>query len=104
MAESLAAVSVVANVVQLIEFGCEVLARLSEFLSNPGCVQKTFRHLHTELRDLLDALEHTQTAIKTSSIRAASREALRPAIDSCRTQIETLDAIIGKTQPKLGDS
>lgn len=104
MAEALVAAGAVANIVQLVDFGSKVLLRLNEFLSNPGRVPKTFRHLQTELRVLLDTLKHTQTAIETGFVPDGTREALRPAIDGCRTQIETLDAILAKTLPIPGDS
>jgi N-terminal domain on NACHT_NTPase and P-loop NTPases len=104
MAEALAAVGAVANIVQLVDFGSKVLLRLNDFLSNSGRVPKTFQHLQTELRVLLDALKHTKTAIETGSVPDQTREALRPAIDGCRIQIETLDAVLAKTLPILGDS
>ena len=104
MAEALATTGAVASIVQLVDFGCRVSCRLNEFLSNSSQVPKTFRHLQIELGVLLDALRHTEAAIKTGSVPDQTREALRPAIDCCRSQIESIDAILAKTLPTLGDS
>ena len=56
-----------------------------------------------ELPVLLDTLEQTKNAIETGSIRDETKKALLPAIDGCRTQIESLDGVIGKTLPLPGD-
>lgn len=104
MAEALAVVGVVANMVQLIDFGSKVLLRLNEFQSNAREIPKTFQHIKAELPVLLDTLEQTKTAIETGSIRDETKKALLPAIDGCRRQIESLDILIMKVLPLAGDS
>jgi hypothetical protein len=104
MAEALAVVSVVASIVQLVDFGSRVLLRLNEFQSSVGEIPKTFQHIKAELPVLLDTLEQTKTAIQTGSIRDETKKALLPAIDGCRTQIESLDLVIAKVLPLSGDS
>ena len=104
MAEALAVVGVVASIVQLIDFGSKVLLRLNEFQSNAREIPKTFQHVKAELPVLLDTLEQTKTAIETGSIRDETKKALLPAIDGCRTQIESLDILIMKVLPLAGDS
>src|SRR5947209_2565680 len=104
MAEALAVVGVVASIVQLVEFGSKILLRLNDFQSNLGEVPKTFRHVKAELPVVLDTLEQTKNAIETGSIRDETKKALLPAIHGCRTQIESLDDVIGKTLPLQGDS
>jgi hypothetical protein len=104
MAEALAVVGVVASIVQLIDFGSKVLLRLNEFQSNAREIPTTFQHVKAELPVLLDTLEQTKTAIETGSIRDETKKALLPAIDGCRTQIESLDILIMKVLPLAGDS
>jgi hypothetical protein len=104
MAEALAVVGVVASIVQLIDFGSKVLLRLNEFQSNAREIPKTFQHVKAELPVLLDTLEQTKTAIETGSIRDETKKALLPAIDGCRTQIESLNILIMKVLPLAGDS
>jgi hypothetical protein len=104
MAEALAVVGVVASIVQLIDFGSKVLLRLNEFQSNARETPQTFQHIKAELPVLLYTLEQTKTAIETGSIRDETKKALLPAIDGCRTQIESLDILIMKVLPLAGDS
>jgi hypothetical protein len=104
MAEALAVVGVVASIVQLVDFGSKVLLRLNEFQSTTREIPKTFQHIKAELPVLLDTLEQTKTAIETGSIRDETKRALLPAIDGCRTQIESLDTLISKVLPQAGDS
>jgi hypothetical protein len=104
MAEALAVVGVVASIVQLIDFGSKVLLRLNEFQSNAREIPETFQHIKAELPVLLDTLEQTKTAIETGSIRDETKKALLPAINGCRTQIESLDILIMKVLPLAGDS
>jgi hypothetical protein len=104
MAEALAVVGVVASIVQLIDFGSKVLLRLNEFQANAREIPQTFQHIKAELPVLLDTLEQTKTAIETGSIRDETKKALLPAIDGCRTQIESLDILIVKVLPLVGDS
>jgi hypothetical protein len=104
MAEAFAAISIVSSIVQLVDFGSKVLLRLNEFQSGAGEIPKTFQHIKAELPVLLDTLEQTKTAIQTGSVRDETKKALLPAIDGCRTQIESLDIVIGKALPLSGDS
>ena len=50
MAEGLAVVGVVTNIIQLVEFGSKVLLRLNEFQSSLGDIPETFRHVKAELQ------------------------------------------------------
>lgn len=104
MAEALAVVSVVASIIQCVDFGSKVLLRLNEFQSSAGEIPETFRHVEAELPVLLDTLEQTKTAIETGSIRDETKRALLPAINGCQTQIESLDNLIRKLLPQTSDS
>jgi len=104
MAEAVAVVGIVASIVQLVDFGSRVLLRLNEFQSRVGEIPKTFQHIKAELPVLLDTLKQTKTAIQAGSIRDETKKALLPAIDGCRTQVESLDTVIEKVLPLSGDS
>ena len=104
MAEALAVVGTVANIVQLVDFGSKVLLRLNEFQSSVGEIPKTFQHIRAELPVLLDTLKQTKTAIESGAIRDETKKALLPAIEGCRTQVESLDIVIGKVLPLSGAS
>jgi hypothetical protein len=104
MAEALAVVGVVASIVQLTEFGSKVLSRLNDFQSRIGDIPKTFQHVKAELPVLLDTLKQTKSAMVAGSIPDETKNALLPAINGCRTQVELLDALIGKMLPLQSDS
>jgi hypothetical protein len=104
MAEALAVVGIVASIVQLVDFGSKVLLRLNEFQSSLGEIPKTYRHVKAELPVLLDTLGQTKHAISAGSIRDETKQALLPAIDGCRIQVELLETLIEKTLPLRDDS
>jgi predicted house-cleaning noncanonical NTP pyrophosphatase (MazG superfamily) len=56
MVEALAVVGIVANIIQLVDFGSRVLKRLEEYRSELGDILEAFRHIKIELPVLLDAL------------------------------------------------
>jgi hypothetical protein len=104
MAETLAVVGVVASIAQLVDFGSKVLCRLDEFQSSLGEIPKTFHHIKAELPVLLVTLEQTKDKINAGSIRDETKQALVPAIEGCRREIESLKAVLIETLPTPDDS
>ncbi|KAF2473618.1 TPR-like protein [Lindgomyces ingoldianus] len=104
MAEAVAVVGIVANIIQLVGFGSKVLKRLEEYQSRLGEIPEAFRHIKTELPVLLDALQETKASIEAGSMQDKSRIALLPAIKGCAEQIKALDDLTKKALPALGDS
>jgi hypothetical protein len=104
MAEALAVVGIVANIVQLVDFTSKVLHRLDEFQSNLGEIPESFRHIKAELPVLRDTLQQTKDAIDAGSVRDDTKRALLPAIKGCTEQIKLLDTILIKTLPIPSDS
>ena len=60
MAEAIAAISLVANIVQFISFGSKVAKRLNEFQASVNDIPKVFRDIRIELPLLLDTLQKTE--------------------------------------------
>jgi hypothetical protein len=104
MAEALAAVGIIANIIQVVDFGSRVLKRLEEYQSKLGEIPEAFRHIKAELPVLLDALQQTKAAIDTGSLRDETKNALLPATEGCGLQIKALDDIIAEVLPALDDS
>ncbi|KAF2190167.1 TPR-like protein [Zopfia rhizophila CBS 207.26] len=104
MAEAFAVVGIVANIIQLVDFGSRVLARFEEYQSKLGDIPGAFRHIRAELPALLDALQQTKAAIDTGSIKDETKKALLPVVEGCRLQIKLLDDVIVKALPTLDDS
>jgi hypothetical protein len=104
MAEALAIVSVVASIVQLVDFSTRVVSRLDEFYSVTKEVPKSFRHIKTELPLLATTLAQLKGAISTTSVADKSTKALVSVIAECNEQVTQLDAILEKTLPEANDS
>ena len=104
MAEALAVVGIIANIIQLVDFGSRVLKRLEEYQSKRGKIPEAFRHIKVELQKLLDALQQTKAAIDTGLMQDETKKALLVAIEECKVQITLLDDIILKALPASGDS
>lgn len=104
MAEALAIVSVVASIIQLVDFSTRVVSRLDEFCSVAKEVPKSIRHVKTELPLLATTLAQLKEAIDTTSVADGSTKALVPVIAGCNEQVAQLDAILEKTLPEVSDS
>jgi tetrahydromethanopterin S-methyltransferase subunit B len=104
MAEGLAIVGVVANIVQLVGFSTKVVCRLEEYYSAAEEMPKSFRHIKRELPILSTTLQNLSRDIETNSVVTGTEDALIPVVDGCREQIAQLDAVLAKTLPATNDS
>jgi hypothetical protein len=104
MAEALAVVGIVANIVQLVGFSSKILHRLNEFQASLGETPRSFCVVKSELPLLQHTLEQTREAINAGLIRAETKPALLPAVEGCQEQIKLLDSILEKTLPTSDDS
>jgi hypothetical protein len=104
MAEALAIVSVIASIVQLVDFSTRVVSRLDEFYSVAKEIPKSFRHVKTELPLLATTLSQLKEAIDMTLVTDGSKKALVPVIAGCNEQVAQLDAILKKTLPETNDS
>lgn len=104
MAEALAAVSIVASIVQLVDFSTRVLKRLEEYRSTSLEIPEAFRHIKAKLPVLLDALRQINVAIDAGSLSDESKKALCPAVKGCGLEIKALAEVIETLAPKTSDS
>jgi hypothetical protein len=104
MAEAFAIVSVIASIVQLVDFSTRVVSRLDEFYSVAKEVPKSFRHIKTELPLLATTLAQLKDAIDTTSVTDGSKKALVSVIAGCNEQVAQLEVILEKTLPEANDS
>lgn len=104
MAEALAVVGIVANILQLVDFSTKVLARLNDFQSSLGEIPKAFRHIKAELPVLQETLKQTKDKIDDGAIEDSTKAALLPAIEGCKDQVEALDSLLAETLPAVSDS
>jgi hypothetical protein len=96
MAEALAVISVVANIIQLVDFSSKVLHRLDEFRSSLGEIPKSFRHFSAELPVLKVTLQQIREAIEAGLVRDETEKALILAIEGYKEQIQLLDTLLTK--------
>ncbi|KAF1982386.1 ankyrin [Aulographum hederae CBS 113979] len=104
MAETLAAVSVVATIVQLVDFTAKVLSRLNEYHTQAGEIPASLRNIKAELGALKDALQHTDQAIVAGTLGATAETALRPTLEGCEVQVKALDDLCDRILPAIDDS
>lgn len=105
MAEAVVAgLSLAANIIQVSEFTAKVVARLEHYKSTFQELPEAFDHVHRRLRLLRDALRTMQRAIDDGALEEHSRDAVRPALQGCMTQIQELNKIITKAIPPPGAS
>lgn len=96
MAEAIAAISLVANIVQFISFGSKVATRLNEFQASVNDVPKVFRDIKIELPLLLDTLQKTEEQAELGNITEGTQKALLPVVDGCCRQVDLLNEILNK--------
>jgi hypothetical protein len=101
MAE-LAALSVAASILQVIDVGLRVLTRLNDFNANANGLPDAFRHISTRLPIFIDALRQTKNGLE--DMTDSARAAFRPAIQECLAQIKKLEETMDVVLPKLGES
>jgi hypothetical protein len=104
MAEALAAISIVANIIQLVDFSSKLLRRLDEFRSSLGEVPKSFQHFSAELPVLTATLQQIKEANEAGLVRDETEKPLNSAIEGCKEQIRLLDSLLAKVLPTVTDS
>ena len=103
MAETVAAVGLAVNIIQLVNWGIQVANRLEEFQTQVEEVPKTFRDIKTELPLLLSTLSETQEQANAGLLDEETQKALLRVVDGCREQIRQLDELLVKTLPTSSD-
>jgi hypothetical protein len=98
------ALSVVANVIQVVQAGLEVYERLEQYGTTIGGLPETFLHISARMRLLVDVLKTTEAAIQTGALDKSAREALRPSMRQCLGQVEKLNGILKKCELPDGAS
>jgi hypothetical protein len=104
MAEALAVMGIIANIVQIVDFGERVISRLDDFHRSVNSCPRSFRQTVAEVPLLVDTLKQTEKGITAGSVPEDTVRALYPVVDGCREQLETLDALVNKALPKKDDS
>lgn len=100
MAEALAAIGVIANIMQLIDYSLKATSRIDEYGHRTTELPETLEHVRLRLGPLSDALRKLELGIKSGAVEKASRGHLWEAIQGCEKHIKQLTEIIKKCVPE----
>jgi hypothetical protein len=101
MAE-IAALSLAASILQVIDISVRVAERLNEYRKKADSLPDAFKHARTRLPIFVLALRDTNAKIE--DMPDSAKRAMKPAVDECFAQIKKLDKIIDKVLFKPGDT
>jgi len=104
MAEALAGVGIITNIVQLVDLGHKVVSRLNEYQSKGRRLPEAFSHIAIQLPLLLDILDKAEGGFSNRIIPDDTAKVLKPNIDGCLQQIERLDKILDKVVAEKTDN
>ena len=104
MAESLAIIGLVSAIVQLVDFGTKIVARLDDFEKAVGSVPEAFRDIHTQLPLLLNNLKKTKEQAKARELDEDAKKAVLAVVDNCQNGLQSLEKILVKSLPAANES
>ncbi|KAL8992228.1 MAG: hypothetical protein Q9169_007264 [Polycauliona sp. 2 TL-2023] len=104
MAETIAALALIANIAQFIELGSRVAARLEEVGSTIDEAPHVFRAIRTQLPLLVHTLQHLKDQADQGYFNDETEKALTPVIDGCLEQVTSVEELIEKVVVVAGDS
>ena len=102
MAEAVAVVGLVASIVQLVEFGSSVAARLRDFQSRAQDVSATLRGIQTQLPLLLEAMKCIEEQADSELFIEQRAKALQPVVKGCEQAVEKINSLLTTTLPADG--
>ncbi|MCJ1400137.1 hypothetical protein MMC11_003341 [Xylographa trunciseda] len=102
MADPITIVSLVATIIQLVDFGTKLILRLREASERIGEVPAAFTDISIRLPLLIDCLNRIKNDVH--GLSEITKKALLPVIESCLHQVKLLDDILVKVTPKPNDS
>ena len=83
MAEALAVLGLVSSIVQLVDFGSRVLARLKQFQTDSHDLSDTLQSIKVRLPLILDAVKRTREQAGNGFVTESTAQALTPVIGGC---------------------
>lgn len=104
MAEAIAALSLIANIVQFIELGSRVAARLEEMGFTIDEAPHVFRAIRTQLPLLVHTLQQLKNQADQGYVNDETERVLIPVIDGCLEQVSSVEELIEKIVVVAGDS
>jgi N-terminal domain on NACHT_NTPase and P-loop NTPases len=100
MAEAVAAASLAAAIVQLVDFSAKIVKRLDEFASATVSVPKSFLDIKVQLPLITSTLHSMRVLVESVRIGDATTSTLKAIIDRCVDEAQTLTTILEEALPK----
>ena len=99
-AEAVLVLSLLANIVGVVDFTCKALARIKDAKESVNELPKAFKDVDLVLPLLGDALNRTRTQVEAGSLNEETCKAVRPVLEDCLSKINTLKLIFDECVPK----
>ena len=104
MAEAVAVIGLASSIVQLLDFGSKVGARLNEFKSDSQDLSGTLKTIKVQLPLILNTVKRTQEQAQNGLVSEPTAEALQAVVKDCKQAVIQLDGILTKILPPKGAS
>jgi hypothetical protein len=104
MAEAVAALSLAASIIQVIDLGSKLIVQLKGFRSSIVEAPKAFRDVLVELSLILDTLEPTRLQVESGAVDKTTQDALLSVVQGCYSRIAELHRVLAKVMPEKADS
>ncbi|MCJ1316835.1 hypothetical protein MMC15_002156 [Xylographa vitiligo] len=103
--DPLTALGLAAAVIQFVQFGMQVAARLEDYRSsNPNEVPKSIEAICTQLPLLLNAFNRMNSEASLSKLDFDTRCILKGVVAGCMTQVEEIEKIVRQISNEPGQS
>lgn len=99
MAEALAVVGLVGNILGFVDFAQKVASRLNEFSSDLEGVPKSLRQIQAELPLIIDGVGRLKARADSGKLDEKAKAALGPVIAQCQQKTQRLGDILDKILP-----
>jgi N-terminal domain on NACHT_NTPase and P-loop NTPases len=99
MAEALAVISIIANIISLVDVTVKIYDAAKDFGDNVDSLPKMYREARDRLPLILDALEKTKENAEAGNIDNETCKALKPVLTQCSANVETLQALFKDIVP-----
>lgn len=99
MAEALAVIGLVGNILAFVDFAQKVVSRLNEFSNNLKDSTKSVKQIQMELPLIIDGIRRIKGRAETGKLDDEAKAALEPIIQECQHQTQRLSDILDDVIP-----
>lgn len=103
-AEAVAVISIIANIIALTEFSCDVINQIKEYGDNAHEVPTAFRDIEGVLPLISGTLSRTRDQVESGILDDDTCRALKPVLKGCHNKVERLKLISKDVMAQEGAS